>query len=60
MVYKIKDNSGAYYEIKDINKFAKHIFEVHNIGTSLHQENGHNFTVNDAFRRKIVKLLKKK
>ena len=45
MVYKIKDNSGAYYEIKDINKFVKHIFEVHNVGTSLHQENGHDFTV---------------
>ena len=52
MVYKIKDNSGAYYEIKDINKFAKHIFEVHNVGTSLHQENGHDFTVNDALGEK--------
>lgn len=60
MVYKIKDNSGAYYEIQDIKKFAKHIFEVHNIGTSLHQENGHDFTVNVAFRKKIAKLLKKK
>ena len=60
MIYKIKDNNGVDYEIKDIKKFAKHIFEFHTHGNSLHQENGHNFTVNDAFRRKIVKLLKKK
>ena len=46
-------------EIQDIKKFAKHIFEVHNIGTSLHQENGHDFTVNVVFRKKIAKLLKK-
>ena len=58
MSHKIKDNDGIYYEIKDIKKFAKHIFQFHSNGISLHQENGCNFTVDDVFRRKVVNLLK--
>ena len=58
MIYKIKDNYGMEFEIKDINKFAKHIFQFHSNGISLHQENGYDFTVNDAFREKIAKFLK--
>lgn len=59
MNYKIKDNNGAEYVIKDIKKFAKHIFEFHSIGISLHQENGQDFTVDDTFREKIVEFIKK-
>ena len=59
MTYKIKDNDGKYYEIKDIKKFAKHIFQFHSIGISLYQEEGCNFKVDDAFREKIAKFLKK-
>ena len=59
MTYKIKDNDNTEYEIIDIKKFAKHIFEFHSIGISLHQEEGYNFTVDDAFREKIAKFLKK-
>ena len=58
MTYKIKDNEGIYYEIKDIKKFAKHIFQFHSIGTSLHQEKGFNFTVDDVFREKVINFLK--
>ena len=58
MTYKIKDNDGIYYEIKDIKKFAKHIFQYHSIGISLHQEKGYNFTVDDTFRKKIANFLK--
>ena len=58
MTYKIKDDDGAYYEIKDIKKFAKHIFQYHSNGISLHQEDGCNFTVNDSFREKLIKFLK--
>ena len=57
-VYKIKDNDGIYYEIKDIKKFAKHIFQFHSNGVSLHQEDGYDFTVDDAFREKVANLLK--
>ena len=58
MTYKIKDNDGIYYEIKDIKKFAKHIFQYHSIGISLHQEKGCNFTVDDTFREKVANFLK--
>ena len=59
MTYKIKDNDGIYYEIKDIKKFAKHIFQYHSSSISLHQENGSCFIVDDAFREKVVNFLKK-
>ena len=58
MTNKIKDNDGIYYEIKDIKKFAKHIFNFHAIGISLHQEKGCDFTVDDVFRGKIAHFLK--
>ena len=35
MIYKIKDNLGVEYEIKDIKKFANHIFQFHSFGISL-------------------------
>ena len=60
MTYKIKDNKGVKYEIKDIRKFIKHIFKYHSTGISLHQENGQDFTVDDVFRKKLLKLLEKK
>ncbi len=60
MTYKIKDNDGIYYEIKDIKKFAKHILRFHNSGISLHQEDGRDFTVDDAFRKKVANFLKNK
>ena len=47
-----------YYEIRDIKKFAKHIFQFHSTGISLHQEDGCDFTVNDAFREKLINFLK--
>ena len=58
MIYKIKDDNGIYYEIKDIKKFAKHIFQFHSTGISLNQEDGCDFTVNDAFREKLINFLK--
>ena len=58
MTYKIKDINGIYYEIKDIKKYAKHIFQFHSNDTSLYQEKGHNFMVDDAFREKVANFLK--
>ena len=58
MTYKIKDNDGKYFVIKDIKKFAKHIFQFHSIGISLHQEEGYDFTVDNAFRGKVANFLK--
>ena len=59
MIIQIKDNNGIEYEIKHINKFAKHIFQFHSIGFSLHQQNGYNFTVDDVFREKVTEFIKK-
>ena len=56
MQIKIKDNNGNDYIIKDLKSFYQHILDYHASGTSLHEENGHYFTVNDDFRSKIEKL----
>ena len=58
MVYKIKDAIGRDYIIEDINSFAKHIFEYHSCGKSLHQENGHDFIIDDILRQKILDFVK--
>ena len=55
-VSKIKDNNGNDYVIADIESFYQHIQECHSSGTSIHEENGHYFTVDDAFRSKIESL----
>ena len=58
--YKIKDNNGHDYIITNINSFCKHIQDYHSSGTSIHEENGHYFTVNDAFRSKLENLYQNK
>ena len=55
-ISKIKNNNGDDYIIRDIASFYRHILEYHSSGTSLHEENGHYFTVNDAFRSNVKKL----
>ena len=60
MGYKIKDDNGKYYEIKNLEKFAKHIFQFHSKGISLHQEKGFNFMVDEAFRDNLENFLKNK
>ena len=49
---KIKDDNGKLIEI-DIEKFKKHLDEYHLNGSSIHEENGHYFTVDQKFRNKI-------
>ena len=55
-ICKVKDNNGNDYIIKDISSFYQHILEYHSTGTSLHEENGHYFTVNEDFRSQVKKL----
>ena len=52
---KIKDDDGNEIEV-DLDKFQKHINKYHSSGTSIHDEKGHYFTVDDNFRKKIKKL----
>jgi len=51
----IKDDNGKDVEV-DLKKFMEHIDKFHKTGTSIHDENGHYFTVNDDFRNKLKKM----
>ena len=52
---KIKDDNGKEIEV-DLKKFQKHIDEYHGSGIGIHDENGHYFTVNDNFRKKLKEM----
>ena len=52
---KIKDEKGKESEV-DLKKFQKNIDEYHRSGISIHDENGHYFTVNDNFRKKLKEM----
>ena len=54
---KIKDDNGREIKV-DLDKFQKHIDEYHSSGTSIHDENGHYFTVDENFRKKLKKITK--
>ena len=56
---KIKDDNGKSIEV-DIVKFKKHLDQYHSIGSSLHEENEHYFTVDKDFRDKIDSLYEQK
>ena len=53
----IKDDNGREVEV-DLNKFIDHINQFHKTGTSIHDENGHYFTVNDNFRKRLKEMKK--
>ena len=56
---KIKDNQGKLIEV-DIVKFKQHIDEYHLNGSSVHEEDGHYFTVDQNFRNKIIEFYEQK
>ena len=56
---KINDNNGKSLEV-DIDNFKKHLDEFHAIGPSVHDEDGHYFTVDQKFREKIKNLYEQK
>ena len=51
----ISDDNGKEVEV-DLKKFIEHIDQFHKTGTSIHDEDGHYFTVNDDFRNKLKKI----
>jgi len=53
----IKDDNSKEVEV-DLNKFIDHINLYHKTGTSIHDENGHYFTVDDNFRKKLKEMKK--
>jgi hypothetical protein len=56
---KINDNQGQLVEV-DIDQFKKHIDDYHSSGSSVHDENGHYFTIDKNFREKINNLYEQK
>jgi hypothetical protein len=56
---KINDNEGKSIEV-DIDEFKKHLDEYHSSGSSIHDEDGHYFTVDKNFRKKINSLYEQK
>ena len=46
----LEDDLGQSVQIKNVKRFFLHIKEFHSIGTSIHIERGHSFTVDDDFR----------
>ena len=56
---KINDNQGELVEV-DIDKFKKHLDDYHSSGSSVHDENGHYFTIDKNFREKINNLYEQK
>ena len=51
----VKDDQGVNVSVES-KSFLKHIQKYHNTGISIHEQNGHSFTVDDSFR----KMLKEK
>ena len=52
----LKDNHDRMYIIQDIKSFYSHVFKYHASGTSVREENGYFFTVDEKFRKKIKEL----
>ena len=55
----LKDDNGKKAEV-ELEKFIDHIDQYHKAGTSIHDEKGHYFTVNEEFRKKLRNILKNK
>ena len=55
---KILSDDGIYLEV-EINKFYKHLLKYHSRETSIHEEKGHFFTINNNFRKEIKRLVEK-
>ena len=53
----LKDDNGKSVEV-DLNVLIDHINHYHKTGTSIHDEKGHYFTVDDNFRKKLKKMEK--
>ena len=55
----LKDDSGNKVEV-ELEKFVNHINRYHKIGTSIYDERGYYFTVNEEFRKKLKKISENK
>ena len=60
----IFDDNGKAYNIRDLKRFKKHILDFHSQNgkgdNSLHEENGHWFSVTKVFYEQIMSIKEKK
>ncbi len=56
----LKDDNGRDCVIENIQTFHTHLEMFHKKGVSIHDENGHYFTVDDSFREKINGLVRER
>ena len=58
MIKKIvfKDLNNRNYTVEDFDRFKSHINNYHSKGSSIHEENGFYFKVDDIFRAKLNKV----
>ena len=52
----LKDLNNKSYQIKDFKRFKQHILEFHGCGSSIHEENGFFFRVDQKFRENLFKI----
>ena len=55
----IRDDSGNECPIEISRTFRKHLQLFHEKRVSIHDENGHYFTLDDYFRQKIDAIVRK-
>ena len=55
MIKKIvlKDLNNRNYTVEDFDRFKSHIDKYHSTGSSIHEENGFYFKIDDFFRLKL-------
>ena len=54
--FKIKNLYNRWYIIENLDLFISHINQYHAEGTSIHEENGFIFQIDNSFREKIKNL----
>ena len=52
----LKDINNKNYYVNDFDKFKKHILEFHGSGSSIHEENGFVFRIDQQFRQNLLKI----
>ena len=57
MHLELADNLGTKVSIKDPKRFHCHILQFHYQGSSIHDESGHYFMVDDTLREKLEDLI---
>ncbi len=55
---RIKDINNKEYLIYDLDRFIDHIEKFHSSGSSIHEENGFYFLIDDKFRSLIKEYIK--